>query len=466
MKENKLGTLLSSFKNEDWGAYHKFSKSKYSDDTDFQRVMTYIKKHKSRLDPKKMDAEGLRKKIRPTADPLVFANVISQLCKHIEAYFVWAEVMDDPMMEDTLLLQAFSKRGLTNQFHKQKKKAKINRGNQPLGLWNNYHEFMGEYLEYYKRMTISVSGSKVVLENCSNSFGKLSAAINGYLGVEMHNRKKVLAEIWESDYSAFSTHEENDFKGLNMLFDLYKRLKEKRDWGTFALLKKELINNSLSIDLKFTTITYLSGFLKWKNLNNDENASQELVNLYNFGLDHNILFPNKVIPLNTFATIIMIGATTNNHNWSEDFIDNYAHMVSDKNTEQIRSYGHAHLSYTKGNFNKTVEILRSKKFDDFIQELKAKWLLISSLYELNPNDFESFIYYTNSITSFIKRNKGKSSFEGDKAFLTSIDYLNRLIINGDLNKLETDIQNENKMVHKKWFLDKIKGLRGSTRSHI
>ena len=38
MKENKLGLLLSSFKDEDWSAYHKFSKSRYGDETDHQKV--------------------------------------------------------------------------------------------------------------------------------------------------------------------------------------------------------------------------------------------------------------------------------------------------------------------------------------------------------------------------------------------------------------------------------------------
>lgn len=84
--------------------------------------------------PKKTDGEYLRKKIRPTAKSIVFANVISQLCNHIEAYFVHAEVESDPMMKDTLLLQAYGRRGVTDQFHKHKKKAKVNRESQPLGL--------------------------------------------------------------------------------------------------------------------------------------------------------------------------------------------------------------------------------------------------------------------------------------------------------------------------------------------
>ena len=88
MKENKFGLLLSAFKDEDWSAYHKFSKSRYGQDTDHQKVMDYIKKHKNRYDPKKMDTEYLRKKVRPDSKPVVFSNVISQLCKHIEAYYM------------------------------------------------------------------------------------------------------------------------------------------------------------------------------------------------------------------------------------------------------------------------------------------------------------------------------------------------------------------------------------------
>ena len=445
MKENKFGLLLSAFKDEDWSAYHKFSKSRYGQDTDHQKVMDYIKKHKNRYDPKKMDTEYLRKKVRPDSKPIVFSNVISQLCKHIEAYFIWAEVMDDPMMENTLLLQAFSKRGLTDQFHKQKKKAKINRDKQPLGLWKHYHEFMAEYLEYYKRMTTGVSGSRVVLENCNHALIKFSDDLQGYLGVEIFVKQFI--------------NQESPIINLEVLFYFYKKLKEKRDWESFRLLRQELTRNKLSKELEFTTITHLGSFLKWKTLNNDDNANQEMINLYSYGLNKNILFPNRIIPLNSFATIIRIGSTTGNYEWSENFINNYSHLVSDKNTQQIKSFGFAHLSYTKGQFKNTIEILRSKKFDDFMLELKAKWLLLSSLYELYPDDIETFKDYTNSLKSYIRRNKEKSTIDGYKAFLTSVNFLRRLIISEKISKLESEILNEQKMIHKKWFLEKIKGLQ-------
>jgi hypothetical protein len=459
MKENKLGLLLSSFKDEDWSAYHKFSKSRYGDETDHQKVMEYIKKHKSRYDPNRMDTEYLRNKIRPDAKSIVFSNVISQLCKHIEAYFIWAEVMEDTMMEDTLLLKAYARRGLTNQFHKLKKKAKKNRDKQPLGLWNNYHVFMGKYLEYYNRMTTSVAGSKSVLESCNQAIIDFSNVLQEYLGVEMHSREIILAEKFVSNFKNLSPQLKFKSKNLTSLFHYYKKLKENRDWDSYAVLKQELYEGDLSKELQFTSITYLGSFLKWKNLNNDEKAGHELVQLYNYGLNKDILFPNRIIPLDSFAIIITIGSNTGNPEWSENFINNYSHLVSDKNSEQIRNYGHAHLSYTKRNFQNTIEILRSKRFNDFNLELKAKWLLISSLYELNPNDIEIFKYYTNSLISYIKRNSEKSTIDGNKAFLTSLNYLSKLVLKKNLGDLEDKIINEKKMVHKRWFLEKIKGLR-------
>ncbi len=459
MKENKFGALLTAFRPEDWSTYHKFSKSRYGEDTDHQKVMDYIKKHKSRYDPKKMDTEYLRSKVRPNTKPIVFSNVISQLCKHIEAYFIWAEVMDDPMMEDTLLLQAFAKRGLTEQFHKKKKKSAEKRVKMPLGLWKYYHEFMVEYLEYYKRMTTSISESKVVLENCSKYLENFSDSINGYLGVEMHNREKVLREIWDSKFKHLSINNESSIKDLSTLFFFYKKLKEKRDWDSYYLLKKELFKANLSTELEFTTITYMGSFLKWKNLNNEEKASQELVDIYTYGLRNNIMFPNRIIPLNSYATIIQVGSNTGNHVWAESFINNYSHLVSDKKTDQIKTYGYAHLAFTKGNFEETINLLRSKKIKDFHLELKIKWLLLSSQYELNTNDIESFKYYIDAFKSYINRNKEKSTVDVDKAYLNSINFFNKMIYKSNLEELEKAIKLENKMIGKKWFLEKLKELR-------
>ena len=157
--------------------------------------------------------------------------------------------------------------------------------------------------------------------------------------------------------------------------------------------------------------------------------------------------------------MIRIGSATGNFEWSENFITKYSHFVSDKNTEQIKSFGFAHLSYTKGKFENTIEILRSKRFNNFMLELKAKWLLLSSLYETRPHDIETFRYYTDSLKSYIRRNKGKSTIDGYQAFMTSVNFLKRLITLEKVSELESDIRNEQKMIHKKWFLEKIKGLR-------
>jgi len=372
---------------------------------------------------------------------------------------VWAEVKDDPMLEDTLLLKAFAKRGLTDQFHKQKKKAADKREKMPLGLWKHYHEFMGEYLEYYQRMNLSISETKVILENGNETIEKFSEIIKRFLGVEMHSREIILNESYVSSYKMIETNKSLEKSKTKKLFNHFKILKEKREWASYYLLKDILENEKLSKELEFTTITYLGSFLKWSNLNNDEKAGPELIKLYNYGLLKNILFPNKIIPLDSYALIITIGSNTGNSDWSEKFIENYAHQVSDKNTDQIKCYGLAHLSYIKGNFQETLELLRSRKFNDNILELKAKWLLISSLYELDPTNNESFKYYTSSLRSFIKRNKEKSTIEGDKAFLTSLKYLDRLLTKNNLLQLEEDLKKEQKMIHKRWFLKKVKGLQ-------
>lgn len=241
-------------------------------------------------------------------------------------------------------------------------------------------------------------------------------------------------------------------------------MKEKRDWASYNILKDELYNGNLSSELNFTTITYMGSFLKWKNLNNEENTGQELVSLYNYGLNKEILFPNNKIPLTAFATIITIGSKTNNYLWAENFIYKYSHLVSDQNTDQIKVYGLAHLNYTKKNFEKTIELLRSKKINNYTLELKAKWLLISSHYELNTNDVNNLKYYITSLKSYIKRNKEKTAIDGSTGFLNSLKFFDRLIIGKNLVTLTKDIKDEKIMVHKKWFLEKIKGLQAKTHN--
>jgi len=454
MKENKLGTYLLSFTEEDWRAYRNFSKSLYTESSDYQLVINFIKKHKSRFDPSYMDIEYLRKKIRPSAKKQVFTNVISTLCKHIEKYFAWAEVEKDPMMEDTLLLQALGKRGLTKQFYQQKEKSKTNRDELPIGLWNEYHEFMAEYLLYYCNMTSEVNTGKETLEKTLLNLKNFSNTIKGYLGVEMHNRTTILNEDWSNVISNLNIMSLKR-KELSTTFSHLMNLKEYKEITSFNLLKKELFKTNLSKDLRHTILIYLTSFINNQKVRGNIKDGKEILKLYQYGLEKDLLFPNGLIPLIRYINIIGVACDVNEYNWAINFVNTYSKLVVSTNINEIKILGLAQIEFSKSNFEKVIENLRPIKFRQFDVETRVRWLLLSSIYETNKNDPNLIDYYVQSFHNFLKRNRLKTTKLKISGLKNSASYLS-IIARGKhpIRTLEK-IRSDKSLYYRKWLVDKI-----------
>lgn len=455
MKENKLGTYLTSFTEKDWPAYTKYYKSLYGLNSDYQLIMTYIKSHKSQYDPSYMDTEYLRKKIRPSASKQVFAKVITNLCKYIEQYMTWAEVESDVMMKDTLLLQALGKRGLTKQFYKHKEKSKTKREELPKGLWQNYHAFMAEYLLYYCNMTTDIKVSKVALENSFLNLDKFNSVIYGYINVEMHNRTVLLKEDWSS---LLSTKKDviNYLNFPESIFDNLIQLKYTKSKKYYNLLKVKLQNEQLSTNISYTIIIHLTSYLNGSIVRGENTLGLELLNLYKYGIDKNILFPNGRIPILRYINILLLACGVKEFKWATIFVKTYSKLVGKELESSAINLGKAHIEFNLKKFENVIILLRDNKYRDFEFEIRAKWLILSSNYEINKLNFESVQYYVNSFIYYVKRNKHKTTSQGAISYLKSAKFLLQVAISNNPEQIFNNIKKESHLLYRKWLLEKIK----------
>ncbi|MDF1694751.1 MAG: hypothetical protein P1U56_02915 [Saprospiraceae bacterium] len=454
MKTNTLGIYLTSFTNEDWSLFHKFSKSRYSENSDFQAVINYIKKHKSRIDAKKMDTEYLRKKIRPTYSKHVFSNVISGLCKHIEAYFRWSEMESDPMMKDTLLLQALGKRGLTKQFFKQKEKAKERRSNLPIGLWEGYHEFMAEYLLYYCNMTSDSAMSKVSLKNGFISLKEFQIKQWHYFIIEMNNRQLLLKEDWGKNLELFK--KEYTFKhNLSDIFDHLIEMKNSKSEKSYLFLIEKIKGDEISTNLKYTILIHLRSYLSHLIVKGRLDVTTNLLELQKFGLDEGILFPNGRIPLIRFTNILNTASSLKEYKWANDFVSKYSHLVINQNSNETKSLGFAQIEFSKKNYSEVINLLFGFKFKNIEFELRAKWLLLSSNYEINNDNYSVIESNVKAFRYFLNKNRLKITELSFLSYLNCSKLLIEIARHTDKDLIISKIKNEKNLIYRGWLLKKI-----------
>ena len=453
MKENKLGTYLTSFSEKDWAAYHKFSKSLYNKNSDYQLIINYIKKNKDRYDPSYMDGEYLRKKIRPTASKQVFANGISRLCKYIEEYMVWAELEKDEMMKDTLLLQALGKRGLTTQFYQHKERARKRREEKPSGLWPNYHDFMSEYLHYYCNIVSSNREGKESLEKIYAYFDQFYVTLKGFVGIELHNRTIVLSEDWTSYYEEIKYQKiDND-----LIKDVYRHLmilKEHRDHSSFEKLKEILLESNLDEDIRYIILIHLTSYINRQRVRGEINDGKETLQLYQYGLDNNLLFPNGLLPFTRFVNILGVACRHEEYEWAHKFVENYAAVVSNNSEDENKILGKSHIEFNRGDFEKVILSLRNQKFKNFEVESRARWYFLCSTYELNKDDPVILEYYINSFIQFLKRNRLNIAKLKIEALKNSAMYLLKISKSNFTTKFSKDLKNEKTLFFRKWLFEK------------
>lgn len=454
MKQNKLGTYISTFTEEDWASFHKFSKSIFTYNSDFQLIINYIKKHKARFNPTFIDAEFLRKKIRPQASKQVFANVISNLCKHIEQYFIWAEVESDTMMRDTLLLQAIGKRGLNEQFHKLKKKSKEKRDKLPVGLWHNYHDFMSEYLLYYCNMLSDNHDTKIALQETYREIKAFSSTIIGYLNLEMSNRSVVLKEDWEENLNEIARNYSGQY-ALKPTIDHLTQMKVHKSVDSFNYLLKAVENPMLSVELRYTIIVHLRSFITHKTIKGDNSYNSILMELQKYGLAKNILFPSGRIPIPSFINIVNRACAMKEYLWAEEFIEKFSANVQNTNIKATKTLGKAQIESSKKNYSLVLQLLANTKYKNFEQEIRAKWLILSSNYELNKDNFEIIENNIINFKNFISRNKNRTTQLAVLSLLNTSKYLLYIAKGINLESVKNKILTEKNLFFRKWLLNKI-----------
>ena len=458
MKENKLGTYLNSFTEQDWAAYHKFSKSLYDEKSDYQLVINFIKKYKHRIDPLELDAEYLRKKIRPSAKRQVFANVVSRLCKYVEQYLVWAEVEGDQMMKDTLLLQALAKRGLSNQFYQQKGKSRLKRGKLPNGLWHYYHDFTESYLLYFNNMTTDIKESKMVLKNAFENLTNFSSNMNHYLTLEMQNRTVLLKEDYEEQLATFEG-QKRDLGDFTALIDITIKLKKEKSEECYQYLREKIKDSNLSREMRYTILIHLMSHLYHHIIKGNLTVKTSLLHLQKYGIEQGILFPNGKIPLLRFTNILTTACALEEYDWAYDFVEKYSHLVGHKNVSETKTLGNAQIEFSKKNFDEVVDLLVNTKFKTFEFELKAKWFLLCSNYELNIDNYSIIESYVKSFQYFIKKNRHKATELTFLSIRNSSKYILEFAKLKDIDKLIDNIKTEKNLLHRNWLMQKAKELK-------
>lgn len=183
----------------------------------------------------------------------------------------------------------------------------------------------------------------------------------------------------------------------------------------------------------------------------------EIFDIHAYGLKQGIWMSDGVIEHTVFDNIVAIACNLERYEWTKSFIDQYAEYLREEVRANVSMMALCRLEFSKGDFEKTLELLRDTDFVDVNHNIRAKVFQLRCYYELESYE-EAFYDACNAFTQYCRRNKVMSKLAKERhlRFISFLKRLRQAKYYGKENKV-TLLQNLNKqsIVSKDWLEKKI-----------
>jgi len=389
---------------------------------------------------------------------------MSFLFKGIKSFLTYQEFLQEPVNEELYLARFFKNRGLERSFNLEVKQFSKQLNQQPYRT-SDYH--YKKYQLHYEKFDFSINQKRETTE----SIGILSDEITTFFiatklklgcstiilkGVSQMEYQQqlideVLAHVEANDYSEVPAIEiyYNAYKTFTDASPepYYRKLRESMNKFHYFFPKQELINIYL-IATNFC--------IKQFNRGKSEFFS-ELFDLYKKGLQLDIYYiENGIIPRFMYKNIVTAGLIEKDFEWVETFIYAYKEKLEEKYRESTFVYNLANMYYYKLEYDKAMELLREMVFDDVLNDLAARCILLKIYYELNEH--EALTSFLDAFKNFIYRHKEISYHKNN--YLNLIKYTRRLLNLNNFDKeatkkLAKEIGKTASLAEKKWLLAQV-----------
>ncbi len=199
---------------------------------------------------------------------------------------------------------------------------------------------------------------------------------------------------------------------LQIYYKILKMLQEAEKETHYQEIKK-LIQQHASIfpqeELRIL-YTYLLNY-GIKKINSGKSAYyREMLEVYKVLIQDEIIFKNRHLPHWTFKNICTIGIRVKDFEWTNNFIQQYAHSILAEDRNNAVVYNLAALFYARKDYKAALQQLHNVEFTDDNYHLGAKGIQLKSYYELDEKEalyalveaFRKFVTRSRQLPDYLK----------------------------------------------------------------
>ena len=462
MKNSKLIDLLKTFDSKELREFRDFVKSPFfNKNQELVLFYDYLKKIAPKFSEKKIDRNVVYQSLFPQKkyDDKHFKYLMSFLLKLAEKYVGLKAYQNQKLLPDFHILESFIDRNLEKHFQQNYQKA-ASQFNTPTKSNTNfyYHQYLLADISNQHFLSQKIRKYDTRLQSASDYLDLFFLAKKLKYSCEILDRhQSISGEYSIGMFDEISDYlESNNFDAhptINIYYHILKILSSKNTGHFFEKLKELLFDNFDDITKdEMQTMYFLTiNFCVRKVRQGEKKYVEELLLLYEKGIETQILFDNEFLSPWTYKNVVKLGLGLNKFDWTENFIHKYNSSLPEPFQKDALQFNLADLYYYKNDLDKALEHLRNVEFSDIYYTLGAKVILLKIYFELNEQ--EALLSLLASFNIYLKRNKLISNeiIQTYQNFVKILNILNRRKPK-DFEKLESLINDTPLLVSKNWLI--------------
>ncbi len=333
-------------------------------------------------------------------DDAYMRQVMYFLLKALEEYLVFVEHTSDRVRYQITLARIYRQRKLDKSYKQAYRLASDYLDNQLLR--NDYyllHKFFLAQEEHEYKMSISQNAS-VNLQETANALEKWFIEERLKVSKDMLAHHRIYQSITYDhgllDKVLTYTEDKNllEEPAIAVYYYIYMAFMHPNEEIYFDHLEKLILTQMNQFHHSETRTLYLAalnyctakvnqGFLDY---------CRRALKLYRSGIEREVLLENNTITRYTFTNAVAFAIKIGEFDWSEQFVERFQIYLEERHRNSTVNFNLSRIYFEKGDYNKAQQLLIQFEYDDMLQNIVAKTMLLKIYHEQDEMDaFESLL---------------------------------------------------------------------------
>ena len=454
MHQTKLFKIIESFDPDDRKKSSRYLLSRISDTSDTYQLFNYFHKNRYRLHSKYLGIEITHERLQPRSSKKNFQNTMSKLTKLIEDYIRIDWAMEQEGINDLLLFKALNSRGLYHFYDLKKNSIQKKYGSaEKDSVWTDQYLLQIYHDQFFSNNPIKSKNGEELLIEMSDQLVKFTSNLSLlYQGVLAY-----FGRIRNSDLSDTISQLEplvqvRNQEKLNEILHHFVLLNQYRLPQSFDFLYNKLVKTSctLSHEIQSAILTSLIHYAYEEYRSGSSDTADALLSLNEYGISSGLLLINNKMSATRFVNIVNVACACNKFSWAYQFIEDNNHLLYQQTKDETIHISKAQIHFHASEYEQVIGILISANYQNFMNNLRMRWLLLCSYFIHNRDDIDFLDAVIRNYNSFIKNNKSKISEANYKGSLNLSRILKNQLKEPSEELLKTDLEEMNEVVFRSW----------------